>query len=202
MEDKNKLVSDYIVFLVEYLKEKCPNVSFETKINVGLDKYLNSDLSFDRIKEELDNEVAKLIKEYNKQERINSEKKYDLNEFFNCRISHNTLHIHVVPKSILEDINSVGLKNYLGYVNDRLLDAFYRIPLILSENEDVNTVLAVSPLLKVKRVQEIFKNYGFNIFLANSPMFLQMFDGKKAYQAKISKDEFLERFNNKKGNVR
>lgn len=205
MEEKNQMVVGYINSLREqFAKNNIPIT--DSSVDKVINQYTNSSKSFDVIKQELDKLVEEKLEELRKRQEFfkrgqqQSEKHYDLNDLFDCRISNNTLHIHVVPKSIEEDIKKVGLRNYFKIVEEKLEDAFKKIPNILNDpsNRDVQSVFAVSPLLKVSMAQEIFRNFGFDVEMSDNPIFQEMFDGKRIGQAKMSKEKFMQLYSDLK----
>ena len=194
------LLKEYVNNCVLAFNNRYPNINVDA--DVIINTILKHNLSDNDVKIKLEQYFKRLINEQLNKMSISDEKKYELNEFFNCRISHNVLHIHVVPKAILDDMNNVGFNNFLSYVENMLLDAFDKIPNILFENDNVKSVLAVSPLLRLKKVQALFKKFEFNVMEANESPFKEMFGGKKAYKAVIDKDVFLKKFYNSQNKKR
>ncbi len=178
-------------------------------------QYENSDKAYEVIEEEINALYDDKIKESEEQkaleksqeekeqeeqkvqeEQITEEKKYDLNELFNCRISYNTLHIHVVPVSVKEEMAEMGRKEYFEYVEKQLDDALRKIAPILQEpsNEDIDTVLAVSPTLKLSILQEMFARKGFEVGFTQDERFVNMFKTDRIGIARISREKFLQMY--------
>ncbi len=145
------------------------------------------------IKPEIDRIVEDMIENYLKIIQ-QAERHYDLNEFFDCRLSHGTLHLHVIPTDIRDDMKRLGKKEYFKYIATKLDDALSKIPEILKDpnNSDIKTIFAVSPLLKVSVAQEMFKEHGFEVEMSNNPTFMQMFNSTRIGEASISKDDFMK----------
>lgn len=162
MEEKNEWVINYINTLVKGINEQYGDIIKEDQRNKAIFMYKDSDKTIDQIKAELDELVKELIKNYLKgQQKVEEkEKHYNLNDFFDCRISNNTLHIHVVPKNIKDDISRLGLGEYYKYVDEKLSDALSKIPAILKEpsNKNIKSVFAVSKLLRTSNAKKIFLN--------------------------------------------
>lgn len=129
---------------------------------------------------------------------IASERHYDLNDLFDCRVSGNCLHIHVVPKDVKADIaNAGGPTNYVNnVVAPKLDDALVKIGNILQEEEkNVNVVVAVSPTLRL--AQNVFSDRGFTVGETNNPRFTEMFGQTKIFEASIPSEEIIKLVNQK-----
>lgn len=198
MEEKNNIVKNFIINISNNLNQQIPNFINEEKINKAIEMYSNSEKDIETIQNEIIELVNKMIEEYKEKRNKPQEKHYELNDFFNCRISNNTLHIHVVPESIKADIAKLGLREYYKFIDEKLKDALSKIPVILQmpDNQNINTVFAVSPLLRTKESQEIFRKYGFDASISTEEKFVEMFDGKRIGQASISRDKFLSMYQN------
>lgn len=148
--------------------------------------FTNSDKSIDEIMEELNDLIIKMIENYKKSKENLKERHYNLNDYFDCRVSNDTLHIHVVPSEIGMD--------FVRNVDKKLLDALTNIPQILNlpENKDVKNVFAVSKLLNPPCIQELFKKYGFETSKATDQKFIDMFKSEQIGQAIMSKEKFIE----------
>ena len=202
MEEKNKLVVNYINDNVQIVINKYGNIIAHEQVIKALNMFTNSQEDFYTIKHQIDLAIEQIIKNYlNKSQNV--EKHYELNDMFDCRITNNTLHIHVVPESLKEDIDEMGYKKFLDFIDVKLQDALAHIPAILEypENKNINTIFAVSPLLHQKSSQKIFEKYGFQVSNVVDAKFLQMFNGKKVGQAVISKKAFLEKYKNQNKEV-
>ena len=200
IEEKNQLIKEYINNIKNDFEKNGHPIPEET-INTITNKYINSDKTFDEIKSEIDALVKERLEELRKiQERIKEnqkERQYALNDLFNCRISNNTLHIHVVPDSVKEDIKeSGGMKQYLIVVEEKLDDAMKKIANILKDpnNQDINYVYAVSPTLKLSMLQEIFEKKGFKVGYTTDEKFIDMFNTNRIGEASISKEDFLKEY--------
>ena len=198
MEEKNNIVKNFIINLSNNLNEQIPNFINEEKINKAIEMYSNSEKDIETIQNEIIEILNKMIEEYKAKINKLQEKHYELNDLFDCRISNNTLHIHVVPESIKEDITKLGLREYYKFIDEKLKDALSKIPVILQmpDNQNINTVFAVSPLLRTKESQEIFHKYGFDTSISTDEKFVEMFNGKRIGQASISRDKFLSMYQN------
>lgn len=132
-------------------------------------------------------------KELEKTKRIANEKHYSLNELLDCRITNKTLHIHVVPKTVKEDMKQMGIRKYTEYAEERLEDALARIyDIIVKEEQDIQTIFAVSPLLSHNFIKKMFEKHGFNTSTEPNEMFEKMFPDKKIGQAIIKRDKFIQ----------
>ena len=211
---KKEYIEQYIRTLAENLNNNYSGIVDDNKLSRAISMFTTSDYlnrlngnsqeelidSFNKtIKPEIDKIVDNMIENYMKMiQKVKDhmkevERHYNLNDFFDCRLSNETLHLHVVPKDISEDIKKVGIREYFKYISAKLDDALSKIPEILKDpnNSDIKTVFAVSPLLKVSAAQEIFKEHGFNVQMSTNPIFLKMFDNKRIGEASISKDDFM-----------
>lgn len=188
MIDKKEL-EEYIDEVIIKIKSKYVELDFSDKKKEIFDKFINSEKTMNKVKREINDLAENAIRKYLESKQSH----YELNELFDCRISNNTLHIHVVPKSVKEDISKMGIKGYYDYVEKMLVDALYKIPKILNEpqNKNINNVFAVSPLLKMKNLQNLFSSYGFETSMTESEKFSKMFHDRKIGQAIISRDKFL-----------
>ena len=121
--------------------------------------------------------------------------KTPLNEFFSYGITFDTLHIHVIPKNVKDQINEFGGYNkFIEYIETQLDDAFMKIVQIVKDNKSIHTVFAVSPSMKLKKIQKLFRDRGFDVKLTTEPKFCKMFNVDSVWQASISKDKFLNLF--------
>lgn len=210
-EDKNMmLLKKYIESLVEKIYEKFSYLfpeDIEKLKEKALEKYLkpldNESLTtrLDSILEQMTSEVENRKKEYqDKQKKIDNippieeQKHYDLNDLFDCRITGNCLHIHVVPSSIKEDMMTAG--GPTKYLNDvvtpKLDDALNKVVDILNNYEkDINVIVAVSPTLRLS--QDLFRKEGFDVSQTKEEMFIKMFGDKEIYKAVISREDLLKR---------
>ena len=184
------------VDITSNLNEKYPGIIHEDVVNLFLTDLYDSDLSDAEIEKKIAEGINRVVSRYvgrNRRRDKSLERYYDLNEMFDCRITNNTLHIHVVPKSVKEDIARVGLKKFIGISDERLFDAFCKISDIiqLEENLHIENVFAVSPLLKVSAVQALFRNYGFEVGMTKNIEFIEMFGTKKVGEAIIKRDKFM-----------
>lgn len=158
----------------------------------AMDKYMNSGMSIEEITEDMVKVIEKMKKNHDRQEQIRKEKHYDLNDLFDCRVSGNCLHIHVVPKDVRDDMKNAG--GPTKYINDvvapKLDDALKKVSNILNnEEKDVTVIAAISPTLRL--TQNLFREKGFDVQETNDPKFTQMFDGAVVYEATIQKDKLL-----------
>lgn len=197
MEQKNKLINQYITELGTELNSKYPGIVNSEKINEAINMFTNSDMSLEEIKEQINELIKELIKNY-KNKEIKNESHFDLNDYFDCRISNDTLHIHVIPKDIKHDLMEMR-QDYYRYVATKLEDALNRIPDILNlpENANVKNIVAISPLLRTPHSQEMFKKYGFDVSISTKAKFVDMFHGKRIGKAVMNKDKFIKIYGKK-----
>ena len=87
------------------------------------------------------------------------DQKYPLNEFISYGVSGKTVHIHVLPKSIKEDIKQKGMRRFYDEATLYVIDALEKIEK-LSQNHDWEQVYAISPILS-GAVLRMFKELGF-----------------------------------------
>ena len=183
--------------IAKELNDKYPGIIHEDVVNLFLSDLYNSDLSSDEINQKVDDAVERVVKSYtnrhNRRFDEKNERHYDLNDMFDCRITGNTLHIHVVPKSVKAEIKEMGLKDFLAISDEKLFDAFNRIADIiqLDENLGIKNIFAVSPLLKVSAVQKLFRNYDFDVRMTRNEEFMKMFGTKRVGEALISRKNFI-----------
>ena len=197
MKERNEWLKNYLVSLYEELNSEYPGIVSIDSVNEYYDKLSTSKYSKEELTTMIDQNKERVIKHYlnnkSNMERISQEKLYELNDLFNCRVSNDTLHIHVVPVSIKKELAEMGLKKYLEFAEVKLLDAFSKIYDILcqDENNDIKTVFAVSPLLRVSIIQDLFRKFGFDAGLTDSELFKSMFNSDRVGQAIISKEKFM-----------
>ncbi len=193
----------YIETFVEMLYGRFSHLfseSVEDLKRKAVDRYLYTNLTYDDITKEMISiiERKKQEKEKKLQEKEipkEEQKHYDLNDLFDCRVSNNTLHIHVVPKSVREEMaNAGGPTKYLNdVVAPKLDDALDKVVEILDTDEslkDVSTVAAISPTLRL--AQNLFKERGFEVGETNEEKFVRMFGDTRIFMATIPKDKLIE----------
>lgn len=128
-----------------------------------------------------------------KLEEVTKEKHYPLNELLDCRITNDTLHIHVIPKSVKEDMDQMGNRQYFEYANERLDNALSEVYTIITTQEpNIQNIFAVSPLLSHNIIKKMFENQGFNTSIKPDKIFEEMFPGEKIGQAIIKRDAFIQ----------
>ncbi len=195
MKERNEWLKNYLYSLWEELNKQYPGMILKESIENYYNKLSTTLYSKEDLIKEIDEMKQKVIERYLKKKDIPSkERKYELNDLFNCRTTDDVIHIHVVPVSIKKELSEMGVRGYLKFAEDKLLDAFSKLVgiLELEENKNIKTVFAVSPLLKMGFVQELFKKYGFDVSMTKEPYFKKMFNTEKIGQAKISKEKFLQ----------
>ena len=186
----------YIEMIVEKLYTRFTRLfpeRLEDLKRQAVDKYLYTNLTFDDITKEMISIIERRAEDKKKQEEIKEQPHYDLNDLFDCRVSHNTLHIHVVPKSVREDMANAG--GPTKYVNDvvapKLDDALDKVVKILDTDEkDVTTVAAISPTLRL--AQNLFRERGFDVGETNDEKFVRMFGDTRIFMATIPKERLIE----------
>lgn len=87
------------------------------------------------------------------------EKKYPLNNFISYGVSGKTIHIHILPKSIREDIVKKGIRRVYNEATLYLVDALEQIEEMSGEQE-WEQVYAISPILSGGTLR-IFEQLGF-----------------------------------------
>lgn len=177
--------------------------SLENLTNKVLNRYLDSGMTTDQINRDLSDIVEKKREEYERMKKAQSdiakEKHYDLNDLFDCRVSNGCLHIHVVPKSVKDDMSQAG--GPTRYLNDvvspKLDDALNKVIDILNTSEkDIPTVAAISPTLRL--AQNLFRERGFDVGETNNETFVNMFGDSKIFMATIPRDKLIEFYTKKK----
>lgn len=143
MEEKNKLITQYIYDNAQMIINKYGNIITNEQIKKAIDKFSNSQEDIQIIRQQIDLGIERIIKRYLSIMQ-NNERHYELNNMFDCRITNDTLHIHVVSKSLQEDIQKMGLKKFIDFMDVKLQDALTHIPIILnySENENIKNIFA------------------------------------------------------------
>lgn len=205
--ENNTWIKDYVEKTAKELNEQYPGIIEIDSINQFIKTLQISTMDKEQIINIINAKKEETIKDYqhasNNQNKILEEPHYDLNELFDCRITNNTLHIHVVPKTVKDAITAMGLRNYLNYSEEKLVDAFGKIGNIIlrPENTNIETVFAVSPLLKSKRLQAMFQKYNFDTSMTNNPYFIEMFKNTNIGQASISRNNFLNMLEEKNINT-
>lgn len=128
-----------------------------------------------------------------KLEEVTKEKHYPLNELLDCRITNDTLHIHVIPKSVKKDIDQMGNRQYFEYANERLDNALSEVyTIITTQEQNIQNIFAVSPLLSRNIIKKMFENQGFDTSIKPDKIFEEMFPGEKIGQAIIKRDAFIQ----------
>lgn len=110
-----------------------------------------------------------------------------LNDLISYGISGNTIHIHVIPKDAKEFFNHDGLSK----ANLDIIDALDKIKTMLKNDEikNINNIFAVSPILKIRKLQEMFRNLNFAVSETTNKYFLDKFPAAKSvYQAILTRD--------------
>lgn len=184
--EKN-IIKEYIISSAEKLNEEKPGSVTKEQIEQAINYYSNSKDDLNTIFKNIDEQVNNIRN--NKKD----EKHYDLNDFFDCRISYHSLHLHVVPKSIREDIRKMG-SGFYDYVETKLEDALDKLPDILNDpdNSDIKTIMAVSPLLRSDKAKAIFVNNGFDVVENIPEVFTNMFHTDRIGLVTIPKEKFLD----------
>ena len=196
--ERNTWIEEYVNLQINKLNEQYPGIVSSDKANIFIRVVQETNITQEEIERLVTEKEKQVIENYQKlRNSTMSEVHYDLNELFDCRITNNTLHIHVVPKSVKAEIKNMGLKKYLKYADSRLVDAFTRIGDIiqLPENDNIETIFAVSPLLKHKTIQGLFRKYQFDVKKSDNPYFISMFKTDDIGEASIPRDKFLAMLN-------
>ena len=197
MTEREERISHYTNDVVRQLNDKYPGIVTEDSVKTFLSNLFSSSHNEEEMMGIIDSMVEKTVVNYKErmalQEAVKSELHYDLNDMFDCRITGNTLHIHVVPKSVKEEMTRLGIKKYLEVTGGKLEEAFGMIADIISREEHANisSVFAVSPLLRITAVQGLFKKYDFDTKMTTNETFIKMFKTKKVGEAIISRERFL-----------
>ena len=141
---ENNTIREYVLNAVNKINENKPGTISDEDTERAVEYYSNLNGSLEEVIDQID----RRFEEFPREDKEN-ERHYDLNDFFDCRLSHHSLHLHVVPKDIKDDIRKMG-NGFYDYVSDKLTDALDKLPEILEkpENSDVKTIMAVSPLLR------------------------------------------------------
>lgn len=197
--NKNDLIEKYIIEKVNQTNKQYPGLINNDTLTKGIVMFNNDPDDLEVIKSKINNLIDDMIDRYEQIIDISKQKHYELNEFFDCRISNETLHIHVVPKSIEEDMKKrkLNITKYVQYVNSSLDDALIKIVSILSENDNknINKIFAVSPTLKSKIAQQIFVSKGFaEIKKSESELFRNIFKTEEVYETQMTKLDLLKRY--------
>lgn len=199
---REKLIrKKYIETFVDMLYGRFSHLFPESRDEIrkkAVERYLETDLSYDDITKEMISVIERRKEEREKklQEKEipkEEQKHYDLNDLFDCRITNDCLHMHVVPKSVREDMaNAGGPTRYLNdVVAPKLEEALNKVVEILeSEEKDINTVAAISPTLRL--AQNLFREKGFDVGETTDEKFTKMFGDSKVFMATISRDKLIE----------
>ena len=184
---ENNIIREYIISSAKKINDEKPGSITEEQIEQAIKYYSNSKEDLATIFESIDQQVISIREE-------EKERHYDLNDFFDCRVSHGSLHLHVVPTSIREDIRKMG-SGFYDYVSDKLTDALDKLPDILEDpnNSDIKTIMAVSPLLRSDRAKAVFIACGFDVVEDVPEVFKEMFHTDRIGLVTISKEKFLDR---------
>lgn len=186
----------YIEMIVEKLYTRFTRLfpeRLEDLKRQAVDKYLHTNLTYDDITKEMIGIIEKRAEDKKNAEEMKNQPHYDLNDLFDCRVSHNTLHIHVVPKSVREEMaNAGGPTKYLNdVVAPKLDDALSKVVKILDTDEkDVTTVAAISPTLRI--AQDLFRERGFEVGETTDEKFVRMFGDSRIFMATIPKEKLIE----------
>lgn len=170
----------------------------DTILKKGQLVILDADHIYDEKSEEAQKKLSNSQYEKRYQEEltfirdISAEKHYSLNELLDCRITGNTLHIHVVPKTVKADMETKGHRDYIKYADERLdnaLTAIYEI--ITTKEQNIQNIFAVSPLLNHQLIKKMFEKQGFDTTGKPDKRFEEMFGTDKIGQATIKRDKFI-----------
>jgi len=161
-----KLVAEYLLKI-----DNIPDEEWESFIN----KFININGSLEEwLKEKFELRLGPNI---------------ELNELISYSNTEDILHIHVLPKDVTHLIHK------RDYIKLKFIDALEKIKVILQQDEnmqEITNVFAASPILKIKFLQNMFEELGFNIEETMDEQILERFpETKKVYEANLSKDEIL-----------
>ena len=194
---RKKTIEKYVEMLYGRFTHLFPERLVDLKAK-AVEKFLNTNLSYDDI-------IQILLKAVEERDRIYEAKKegkivpteeqvhYDLNDLFDCRITDDCLHMHVVPKSVREDMAQAGgPTSYLNnVVAPKLDDALDKVVDILNTKEQgINTVAAISPTLRL--AQKLFVERGFDVGETHDERFVQMFGDSRIFTATIPREKLIK----------
>lgn len=195
---RKKTIEKYVEMLYGRFNHLFPERLDDLK-KKAVDTFLNTDLSYDDIIQKLLKAVEERDKEYRRKNeptkvfKKEEEVHYDLNDLFDCRITNDCLHIHVVPKSVKEDMAQAGgpTKYLSDVVAPKLDDALDKVVDILNTKEQgINTVAAISPTLRL--AQKLFVERGFDVGETTDEKFVQMFGDSRIFIATIPRDKLIK----------
>ena len=113
-----------------------------------------------------------------------------LNDLINYGTSDETLHIHIAIDSVHHLTNRQGIQ----LANTKLIQALSKLREMLSERNDTNIkkIFAVSPILRIKFVQDMFRHLEFTVSQTNEEYLLSKFpNAKSVWQAELPVDVLL-----------
>ena len=152
--------------------------------------------------------IEDLIRIY-KEQKKNSEKFINVNELFCYGRTENTLHMHLIPKDLRDLKKELGDDKFYCYFKEQLEDFLSKIQIIISEDDTIKSLFAVSPIFYNQNITLIHENLGFDklteIDLSNKhddmkteqkEFFLNMFNKKgknrKVYYTKMTREKLLK----------
>ncbi|MDD2376971.1 MAG: hypothetical protein PHD15_06290 [Clostridia bacterium] len=181
INDENKVVLNSFVKLLQSI----PDNKWNEFIN-------QHGMTIENLEKVITNKMnVELQKEKSKSLNVEDEKNFKvLNDFISYGISNNTFHLHIIPKDVRDMLNSEGLLR----INIYLIDALDKIKDILKNDEfkNINTIFAVSPILRLSKLQDMFKELNFDVEQTKHQNLLDKFlDAKSVYQANLPKEVFF-----------
>ena len=114
----------------------------------------------------------------------------EINDLVSYGTTGDTLHIHIIPKNVKEMLNREGLK----LANLKLIQALELIRNTPEMNGTIKTIFAVSPILRLKQLQKMFIELGFDVSETTAEDLLRRFpSAKQVYQASLPKSILLSK---------
>ena len=157
-------------------------------------------------------EVKKYIKvliSEDKKQQENSYKFININELFCYGRTGNTLHMHLIPKDLRALKKELGDEEFYRYFKEKLEDFLSKIQVIISEDDTIQSLFAVSTIFYNQDIASIHESLGFDkvteidlndknddMSVEQKRFFLNMFNKKgqnrKVYYTKMTREKLLK----------
>ena len=148
-----------------------------------------------------------IVKTKNQEET--SERFVNINDWFCCGRTGDTIHLHLIPKDLRGIKKELGDEEFYNLFKKQLEDFLSRIQIMFSEDTSVKTLFAVSPIFYNPNISSIHESLGFdkvievdlnnkndNMSIEQKQFFLNMFNkgnnNRKVYYTKMTREKLLE----------
>ena len=111
--------------------------------------------------ENINQYIENIIKKYKEQE-VKTNDFINVNDLFCYGRTENTLHMHLIPKDLRDLKNELGEEKFYYYFKEQLEDFLSKIQVIISEDETIKSLFAVSPIFYNPNITLIHESLGFD----------------------------------------